>query len=190
VGDTINLDSFAGMLISGGDDIHPRLYGDQPAVGGRYDQERDTMEAKCIDFSLSTGLPLLGICRGHQLINTVMGGSLHISVRSMRVKTSNTRSLLPRKKVSVERTSRLGNILGKPRLRINSLHNQAIARVAEDLSAVAFDEDQIIQAVEAADGRAILGVQWHPEYLCFLPAQLKLFRWLTAEAKSRAQPGA
>jgi len=178
------------MIISGGDDIHPALYGEEPQVGGRYDRERDTMESTCIDFALNTGLPLLGICRGHQLINTVMGGSLYISVKAMRIKTSNAWSLLPKKNVSIEKNCRLATIVGKTCIAVNSLHSQAIAEVADRLSAVAFDDDRIIQAIESADGRAILGVQWHPEYLCFLPAQLGLFRWLTNQAKSWDNQGA
>ncbi len=190
MGDDIDLDSLAGMVISGGDDIDPALYGEAPQAEGRYDRDRDTMESRCIDFALGAGLPLLGICRGHQLINTVMGGSLYISVRSLRVRTSNSWSLLPKKRVSMVKTCRLANIFGKSHILVNSLHNQAIAEVADQLSAVAFDGDHIIQAIEAADGRAILGVQWHPEYLCFLPAQLRLFRWLTRQAKSRDSLGA
>ena len=178
------------MVISGGDDIHPALYGEEPQIGGRYDRERDTMETTCIDFALRNDLPLLGICRGHQLINTVMGGSLHISLKTLRIQTSNAWSLLPKKKVSIEKTGRLATIVGKTCIVVNSLHSQAIAEVADRLSAVAFDDDHIIQAIEAADDHAILGVQWHPEYLCFLPTQLRLFRWLTAQAKNWENQGA
>ncbi len=185
VGHLGDLDSLAGMIISGGDDIYPALYGEEPQEDGKYDRERDSMEIECIHFALQSHLPLLGICRGHQLINTVLGGSLHSSVRDMRVHTSNRWTILPRKRVLLASSSKLAKILQKNSLKVNSLHSQAIFRVAEKLQQAGHDRDNIIQAVEASDGEALLGVQWHPEYLFYLPAQLRLFRWLVDQATTR-----
>lgn len=185
VGDNVDLQSLAGLIISGGDDIDPALYGDEPQEGVDYDRQRDGMEIEYIQHALRENLPLLGICRGHQLINTVLGGTLHLSIRSMRVKTSNRLSLLPKKRVRVKDDSKLGRLLGKPSIWVNSLHSQAIDGVAEHLEDIACDDDNIIQAIESMNGQQIFGVQWHPEYLCFLPRQLRLFRWLVGEAKKR-----
>jgi putative glutamine amidotransferase len=66
---------------------------------------------------------------------------------------------------------------------VNSLHQQAISKVSPNLKKVAIDKDQIIQSVESRDGMAIIGVQWHPEYLWFIPSQFRLFRWLVEKAR-------
>lgn len=187
VGDDVDVKSFSGLIISGGDDIYPALYGEEPQKGKDYDRRRDSMEIEYIQYALDKNLPLLGICRGHQLINTVMGGTLYSSIRSMREKTSNRLSLLPKKRVRVEDGSRLGVLLGKSSILVNSLHSQAVKGVAAQLQEIAFDNDDIIQAVESLGNQSIIGVQWHPEYLCFLPRQLRLFRWLVEEAKKRKQ---
>jgi putative glutamine amidotransferase len=183
VGDSIDVQSLSGLIISGGDDIDPALYGEDSQEGMKYDSQRDSMEIKYIQHALREDLPLLGICRGHQLINTVMGGTLHLSIRKMRVKTSNRWSLFPKKRVRVKDGSRLAKLLGTSSLLVNSLHSQAISVVAEQLDEIAFDADNIIQAVESKIDRQVIGVQWHPEYLCFIPRQLRLFRWLVREAK-------
>lgn len=191
VGHRGDLASLSGMIISGGDDIYPALYGEEPLEGGHYDRQRDSMEIECIRYALRRQLPLLGICRGHQLINTVLGGDLHSSVRKMRFHTSNRWTLLPKKRVEISSSSTLAKILKKNNLKVNSLHNQAIAGVADTLREVAHDRDDLIQAVEAVDGRSLLGVQWHPEYLCYLPSQLRLFRWLVDRAATQGgQSGA
>lgn len=187
VGDSLDIQSLSGLIISGGDDIDPALYGNEPQDGVHYDRQRDSMEIEYIQHALRENLPLLGICRGHQLINTVMGGTLHSSIRSMRVKTSNRWSLLPKKRVRVKGDSKLGQLLGKTSIWVNSLHSQAIALMAEHLNEIAHDDDKIIQAIESTNDQHIFGVQWHPEYLCFLPRQLRLFRWLVGEAKKRTQ---
>lgn len=187
VDQTVDLNRLDGLVISGGDDIDPALYGDKAQEGTYYDRQRDALEMQCIKHGLQTGLPLLGICRGHQLINTVMGGTLHASIRSMRQKTSNRWTLLPKKRVFLEATSNLYRQLGKSEILVNSLHNQAIAEVGVKLKKVGFDADNIIQAVEAEDCRPILGVQWHPEYLFFVPAQLRIFRWLVNRCRISAK---
>ncbi|MEE4240507.1 MAG: gamma-glutamyl-gamma-aminobutyrate hydrolase family protein [Desulfopila sp.] len=185
VGDTTDMNTLSALIISGGDDIHPTLYGDVPKEKGHYDRKRDAMEIEYIHYALRTHLPLLGICRGLQLINTVMGGTLHSSIAALRKKTSNRRSLFPGKRVYITTSSSLGLIVKEEQLSVNSLHDQAIAEIAAPLRVAGVDNDQIIQAVEAINGEAIIGVQWHPEYLLFLSSHRRLFRWLVAEARLR-----
>lgn len=184
VGDDIDFDNLSGFVISGGDDINPALYGNKPQEGIRYDRQRDEMEIRCIEYALKKQIPILGICRGHQLINTVMGGTLYLSIRSKRRKTSNRWSLLPKKRVRVVTGSELSQVFGKSSMLVNSLHNQAIDIVAKNLKESAHDDDDFIQAVESLDG-PVAGVQWHPEYLFFLPRQLRLFRWLVGEVRKK-----
>lgn len=166
------------LIISGGNDIGPELYGGEAAPKTRIDRRRDAMELGWIDYALGRRLPLLGICRGAQLLNVALGGSLLTDVRPIRRLTYNRPGLLPTKQVAVDDDSRLAVITGRRRLRVNSLHHQAVDRPGVGLRVVGRDLDHLCQAVEADDGRPLLGVQWHPEYLLYLPSQLRLFRWL------------
>ena len=166
------------LIIGGGSDIGPEHYGGDLDAKVKADPERDRLEIEWIGRALEDGIPLLGICRGAQLINVVLGGTLHQDIRPLRRRTYNRPGLLPTKQVRLEPDSLLAGICGKTRLRVNSLHHQAIRDAAADLKVVGQDLDAITQAVESAAGRPILGVQWQPEYLIYLPAQFALFRWL------------
>jgi putative glutamine amidotransferase len=136
------------------------------------------LEIKWIKYALEHKIPLLGICRGAQLINVVLGGNLFQDIRSLRRLTYNRPGLLPTKQVLLEEKSLVARVCSRKKLRVNSLHHQAIRESGKGLQVVGRDLDGIIQAVEAGDGQKIIGVQWHPEYLFYLPAQLALFKWL------------
>lgn len=166
------------LIISGGNDISPEHYGGDIDARVKSDPERDQLEMEWIEHALEKKIPLLGICRGAQLINVVLGGTLHQDIRPIRKLTYNRPGLLPTKQVRVEPESTLARVCGKTRLRVNSLHHQAIDRPGEELRVVGRDLDEITQAVECTEGRTIIGVQWHPEYLFYLPSQFALFRWL------------
>jgi putative glutamine amidotransferase len=170
------------LIISGGNDIGPELYGGEEAPKARIDPQRDALEVQWIDKALNWGVPLLGICRGAQLINAVAGGSLHQDVRPLRRRTYNRPGLLPTKQVTLEPSSRLSLITKRQRLRVNSLHHQAVRDPGDGLRIVGRDLDALCQAIEASDGRPVIGVQWHPEYLFYLPSQFALFRWLLRQA--------
>ena len=146
------------------------------------DPERDRLEMEWIHKALASNLPLLGICRGAQLINVVLGGPLHQDIRPLRKRTYNRAGLLPTKQMRLESGSLLAQVCGKEFLRVNSLHHQAIKDPGKELKVVGRDLDEITQAVECTAGRRIIGVQWHPEYLFYLPSQLALFRWLLQSA--------
>lgn len=171
-----------GIVIGGGDDIDPGLYGGADTGRAPIDPARDRFEIAMIEEALSTRLPILGICRGAQLINVVLGGSLFGDIRPMRRCTSNRRTPLPRKTALATGAGRLPRILQRQRWRINSLHHQAIDRLGRGLRVSARDLDAFVQAVESDDDRLILGVQWHPEYLPYLGYQRRLFRYLVERA--------
>ncbi len=173
------------VIVSGGDDIHPGLYDSEELPDKEYDHDRDELEQSYIRYAVDEGLPLLGICRGYQLINVFMGGSLHLDIRKMRKRTSNFGTVLPRKTVLLEPGSFLAELAGRARLRVNSLHYQAVDRVGQELQVAGYDLDRFVQVLEHHEAAPILGVQWHPEYLFYLPAQLRLFRWLVQQAARR-----
>ena len=172
-----------GIIISGGDDIDQRLYlPDEPEVAP-INRERDRFEMIALELSLSRNLPILGICRGAQLLNVVLGGTLHSDLSDMRRLTSNKRMLLPRKTLHLEAYSKLVQILGQEQCKINSLHHQAIKDLGEGMQIAGRDADFIIQAVEDPQHRCRIGVQWPPEYLPFQFRQLRLFQHLVASAR-------
>lgn len=176
--DKVTLDDVDGLIVSGGDDISPDLYQGESSAHGRHDAARDALEIDWIKGALEKSLPILGICRGAQLINVVLGGSLHPDLRQLRVNTYNRPGLLPTKQVVLERESFISRVVGSHRHRVNSLHHQAIKEPGEGMRIVGTDRDGIAQAVEHHGQPPILGVQWHPEYLFYLPSSMRLFRWI------------
>jgi len=175
-------EEFDALIIGGGNDISAEHYGGEIDARVKHDPERDALEIEWIKSALARNIPLLGICRGAQLINVVLGGDLHQDIREMRKLTYNRPGLLPTKQVRLEQDSRIARICKRKRLRVNSLHHQAIRDPGDNLRVVGRDLDEIVQAVECAADRHILGVQWHPEYLFYLPSQFRLFRWLLSKA--------
>ncbi len=173
---------FDGLVISGGDDIGPELYGGSEMPKARIDRRRDALEASWIRRALKQGLPVLGICRGAQLLNVILGGSLIQDVRTLREKTSNRASLLPTKTVKLCDGSRLANEVERSTLRVNSLHHQAIREPGDNLKIVGRDRDDLCQAIEANDNLPAMGVQWHPEYMFYLSSQRRVFQWLVERA--------
>ena len=171
------------LVIGGGNDIGPEHYGGDIDAKVKADPERDLLEIDWIKKAIRERIPVLGICRGAQLINVVMGGSLHQDIRAIRKRTKNRPGLLPTKRVLLDEGSEVSSIFKRDRIRVNSLHHQAVNRAGEGLRAVGRDLDDIVQAFESESGWPIIGVQWHPEYLLYLPSQLALFRWLLSQAR-------
>lgn len=172
-----------GVVISGGDDIDPRLYLPDAPETAPMDAARDQLEIDVIKQVLDRRVPILGICRGAQLLNVVLGGTLHPDLRKIRRRTSNRRTPLPRKTLLVEPGTQLASLIERPSARINSLHHQAISHLGEGLIVSGRDLDGIVQAVEGTGDRFILGVQWHPEYLPYFSSQRAIFKALCEAAR-------
>lgn len=175
----------SGIVIGGGNDIEPEHYGEQSLPERAYDPERDIFEMTMIRRAMQDNIPMLGICRGAQLINVVFNGSLHLDIRPQRRLTPNANSARPVKWVQLDAPSRLREYLGKSRLKVNSLHRQAIDQLGEGLTVTGRDEDGFVQAIEGNFG-FLLGVQWHPEYLPYMRSQRRLFA-LFAQAVHETQ---
>lgn len=172
---------FDALVIGGGNDIGPEHYKGDIREPVKTDKARDALEIRWIRYALKKDKPLLGICRGAQLINVVLGGNLHQDIREMRRKTNNRPGLLPTKTVTLLPHSQLAGVCDSHRLRVNSLHHQAIRESGKGLKVVGRDRDNIVQCVESSTKKKIIGVQWHPEYLFYLPAQRALFAWLVVQ---------
>jgi len=174
-----------GLVVGGGSDVDPRLYGQAAAEGTRHDPERDAFELEMLALARGRGLPLLGICRGAQLLNVHLGGSLHQDLRPLSGGRPLRRTVLPRKVVTLESGSTLSAVLGTGRCWVNSLHSQVVATLGRDLLAVARDRMGLVQAIEVGDHPLQLGVQWHPEFMQQSRTQRRLFRTLARIAAER-----
>lgn len=177
--DTDDLD---GLVIGGGDDIGADLYGGELALNVRIDAARDRLEQHVLDDALHAELPVLGICRGSQMINIHFGGTLFQDIYDRFQDLPRMRTILARKQISITPESRLSGLMGRARVAINSLHHQAVDRLGQGLKVSARDAHNIIQATEHPDAPFLIGVQWHPEFLMFRRRHQNLFRGLVRAA--------
>ncbi|RDU38247.1 gamma-glutamyl-gamma-aminobutyrate hydrolase family protein [Neobacillus piezotolerans] len=159
------------VILSGGEDVDPNLYGQDPQRNlGRTILERDLVEIAIAKYAIEHDTPLLGICRGSQILNVALGGTLIQDIPSQAPESIQHTQKVARNKdshwVSISPDSKLHQILGTDRVRVNSIHHQALDKVADDLRVVARSADGIVEAVEyAKPSRFTVGVQWHPESL-------------------------
>jgi putative glutamine amidotransferase len=178
------LDGIDGLLLSGGGDVEPARYGAVavPEVGG-VDPRRDAWELALARAAMARDVPILGVCRGSQLLNVACGGTLvqHLGDTTDQLHRDDPRSHEVAHAVAVAPDSVLARVLGTGRIGVNTLHHQAVADVAPGLRAVAWADDGTIEAVEGVHHR-VLSVQWHPELLAGLVGHAALFDWLVATA--------
>ena len=173
----------AGVLLTGGCDLHPSHYGinAHPLVR-EVDPERDRLELSLAQEAVQSGKPFLGICRGLQVLNVALGGSLYPDIQACRPGSLKhdyfpdpPRDYLAHT-VAIQPGSRLEKILAERSLQINSLHHQGIERLAAPLRATAHAPDGLIEAVELPGHNFGLAVQWHPEWLQEYEPMRRLFR--------------
>ena len=179
------LEKVDAVLLSGGADINPLYQGEDPIpqLGG-INSERDLPELLLARMAFHRQLPMLGICRGIQTLAMALGGKVaqHISTNIKHSQDADRSE--PTHSVSIEKDSTLYNIYSgnqSPTLYVNSFHHQAVSEPGEHLRVVAKANDGVIEAIESAEFKPILGVQWHPE--CMGESGLPLFRWLVDEAE-------
>lgn len=177
---------FAGFIIGGGNDIDPGIYGGDVSASRNVDPLRDEFELSVLNLAAERDLPVMGICRGAQLLNVHAGGTLHSDLRDIRQHTSNKGTLLPRKQVAVEPGSKLATMLGSERTRVNSLHHQSVKTLGDGLVVSARDRDEIVQGIEALDAPLRIGVQWHPEYMPQRHDQHQLFQSFVDYCRNRS----
>ena len=189
------LDDLDGILFSGGGDINPLLLGEEPLPQlHSVCPQRDEAELFLAREAFHRQIPMLGICRGIQVMAAALDGKVYqdIYIQGKGAKLKHSQDM-PREfashTVSIEKGSLLYSIFGKDELAVNSFHHQAVSEAGPHLRVSAMSSDDIIEAVESSEHKAILGVQWHPE--CFIlgddETMMPIFRWLIDEAKTFSQ---
>lgn len=165
-----------GLLLPGGGDMDPKFYGQEriPACG-EPNLLRDAAEPLLLRAFLAADKPALGICRGIQVMNAVLGGDLYQDIKPFEHLPHNGHWAKVHT-VTVRRGTLLSRILGQDTVLVNSQHHQAVDRVAPGFTLAALSEDGIVEAIEKPDAGFCLGVQWHPEWLSDAdPAMQSLF---------------
>ena len=171
------LDGADGLLLMGGTDVNPKLYGASPEPETQPpDDERDAFEMAILDQAIRTDLPVFAICRGMQLLNVYAGGTLRQHLASPRHDPPQDASFAH--EIEIGPGTLLSAITGTCRWPVNSYHHQAAEKIGKGLRVSAWDaEDGTVEALEQPDHTFVLGVQWHPEDLVFeSPGQLSLFQ--------------
>jgi putative glutamine amidotransferase len=196
------LDAIDGLLLAPGRDIEPARYGQRPhPLLAATEPQRDEFELALVPAALARGLPILGMCRGIQVLNVALGGTLHQDVSMVAAehptdpgwrswKLTERASLAgerppphPRHPISIEDGSALAAALGSGTAEVNSYHHQAIDRLGDGLKVVARSPDGVIEAVELA-GRPVLAVQWElQEEARIDPRSQRVFEWLIDAAR-------
>jgi gamma-glutamyl-gamma-aminobutyrate hydrolase PuuD len=191
------LDGAEGLLLTGGEDIDPAWYGTpQSPLCNPPSRERDLLELALFATARQRELPILGICRGIQLVNVALGGTLYQDIPGERPEGLDHNPKVSRTsrthRVSLASGSRVAEALGTEAVSVNSFHHQAIRDLAPGLVASGWSDDQLIEAVESPpDSPWLLAVQWHPEemYAELTAPERGLFRGLVKAADARVLSG-
>lgn len=180
-----------GLVLTGGADVSPGMYGEEvlnPAWAG--DPDRDRWEIALYRAALAHAKPVLGVCRGAQLINVAEGGSLWQDLATMREGSKIHRSQELYDSLSHDITlvpdTELAELFGDDSHHVNSVHHQGLNAIPASLRVIAHSPDGIPEAVEREGAPWVLGVQWHPEWMQDQPAQRRIFERLVGLAKSGA----
>lgn len=184
------LNQLDGLLFSGGEDIMPTHYGQAPEAWlGGVDEERDDAELGLARLALQQQLPILGICRGHQVLNVALGGTLYQDL-AVQVPGSLDHAYSPARSlttlvhpVTLEPDSQLAALLGGTTFQVNSAHHQAVQEAGEGLRIVGHAPDGVVEAVELPGYPFFISVQWHPEVMVkFSDEMVPLFEALVTAA--------
>lgn len=169
-----------GLMLSGGSDINPAIYGEKPEAGlGRVSKTRDAYELALLKLAIGKGIPVLGICRGLQTINVAFGGTLIQDMPAQMGKEyayhdQKQPTWQPVHEVTFSDNSKVGKLFGTNRIMTNSHHHQCTDRLGKGLIASGHTADGVIEALETPDGK-IMAVQFHPERMVYTERRMSEF---------------
>ena len=180
---------YDGLILCGGADIDPQYYHEEINGSVGIDRERDAVEFALMEAYVAAGKPILGICKGHQLINVFFGGSLHqdLPEKALHASGQDFDLIHP---ITAEEGSVLRALYGDSFV-VNSYHHQAIHRLGQGLRATAWWEGTYIEAIEHTS-RPVYGLQWHPERMCVSKKRpdtidgIKVFQWFIERCREKA----
>lgn len=178
-----------GLLLSGGADLDPVFYNQEPKSGmRRIDPEKDRLELKLGKSALERGIPILGICRGCQMLNVIGGGTLNQHIDGLK-HWQNAPEAYPTHEIEIRRGTKLFQILQTERIRVNTFHHQSVKDVASGFVVSATSKDGVIEGLESTTHPFAVGVQFHLEYLWKEdPAFKRIFSAFVEASKSRGLP--
>ena len=209
-GPPVPIDQLQGLVLGGGGDVHPQFFGQtlggaprrdpqtlarnpgvrgagmDPFRGGKtswYNLARDEMELEMLRHALAKDLPVLGICRGIQLINVYHGGTLHQDVGQVFGQDAKMLTILPSRPLTISPDTKLELLLQSNQAQVNSFHSQAVATPGRGVVVGAADRWGMVQSIEVPGQRFVMGTQWHPEYMPHVPGQQRIFHALVAYAE-------
>lgn len=183
------IDMCDGLLFPGGEDVDPRQYGENPHFKlGEIKPDMDNFLISAVKYAVSINKPLLGICKGMQILNVATGGSLYQDIHSQLegetfLHMQHANKYYEVHSVNIDANSNLYKVFGEEKIYTNSLHHQSVKTTGEILNVVARADDGVVEAIESNDG-TIIGVQWHPEEMSYRYEKMNLlFKDLVARAQ-------
>ena len=177
------LENIDGLILSGGADVNPLYLGEEPSpqLHG-INPERDLSELLTISLAYNRQIPMLGICRGIQMLAAALGGAVHQDINNIENVLKHSQDLardVESHTVTIEEDSILYNIYKEGKINVNSFHHQAVRCAGDKFRVIANAPDGVIEAIESTECKPILGVQWHPECL---DSGAPIFEWLIQQA--------
>ncbi|MDF1827656.1 MAG: gamma-glutamyl-gamma-aminobutyrate hydrolase family protein [Legionellaceae bacterium] len=185
--DTQILPDFDGLLLGGGADIHPKLYDGKIKPNYRYDEARDALELRLLEHVFASDKPVLGICRGCQMLNIFQQGTLYEDLKKLDSAAQYPNHLLGyiffRKRIKIVQDSRLYQCIGHQQTKVNSIHKQCINLVGDGFNVTASEENKIIQCIEHTQLTFAMGVQFHPEFLIMKKPFFNIFKLFVRKSR-------
>lgn len=180
------IEAMDGIIISGGVDVNPILYNEEPINElGVIHPDIDEFDVEAIKIALELNKPIMGICRGLQVLNVALGGTLHQDLsytKCSKIKhVQDTKPYLGTHYIEIKEDSLLSEVLGN-KILVNTYHHQSIKDIGKELEVIAYSNDGIIEAIQGTGNNFVLGVQWHPEMMCEKDEKmLNLFKKFTSK---------